>query len=244
MSNKEWFSSWFDTKYYHILYKNRDESEAKVFIGNLINNLGLSEGTKVLDLACGKGRHSITMNEHGLDVLGVDLSPNSIEIANRSMKDGLRFEVHDMREQLDEQFDVVFNLFTSFGYFSDLEDNSRVIQSVNGMLKDNGLFVIDFMNSVKVINSLVAHENKIVEGIEFELTRNYDGVRITKDIRFSDEGRNYHHTESVQALRLDDFEELLTKNGFKIEKTFGNFYLEPFDSKTSDRLIIIAQKVK
>jgi 2-polyprenyl-3-methyl-5-hydroxy-6-metoxy-1,4-benzoquinol methylase len=244
MSNKEWFSSWFDTKYYHILYKNRDESEAKIFISNLIQKLELSKGTKVLDLACGKGRHSITMHEHGLDVLGVDLSPNSIKIANESAQDGLRFEVHDMRETINEKFDIVFNLFTSFGYFSDLEDNSRVMKSVNDMLNSDGLFVIDFMNSVRVINSLVAQENKTIEGIEFELTRKYDGVRITKDIRFSDEGCNYHHSESVQALGLDDFNELLTNNGFKIKKTYGNFELEPFDSKTSDRLIIVAQKIK
>ena len=60
MSQKEWFASWFDSPYYHLLYQHRDDNEAKQFIGHLTEALDLPQGAKVLDLACGKGRHSIT----------------------------------------------------------------------------------------------------------------------------------------------------------------------------------------
>ena len=69
-----WFSSWFDSPYYHILYKERNFREAQIFIDNLTFYLNMDEGSKVLDLACGKGRHSIYLNQLGYDVLGVDLT--------------------------------------------------------------------------------------------------------------------------------------------------------------------------
>ena len=79
----DWFKAWFNTPYYHTLYKNRDNSEAKAFIENMIDYLHLEKGAKVMDLACGKGRHSITLNENGLDVVGLDLSDESIAYAKQ-----------------------------------------------------------------------------------------------------------------------------------------------------------------
>ncbi|MEN8885269.1 MAG: methyltransferase domain-containing protein, partial [Winogradskyella sp.] len=77
-SKKQWFASWFDTPYYHILYKDRDYSEAQVFMDNLTNYLNIPNGGKILDLACGKGRHSVYLNKLGYNVTGVDLSEKSI----------------------------------------------------------------------------------------------------------------------------------------------------------------------
>src|SRR5690554_744393 len=76
-----WFETWFDTSYYHILYQNRDFVEAERFITNLLAFLKLPAGSNCLDLACGKGRHSVFLNKHGLKVTGVDLSENSINEA-------------------------------------------------------------------------------------------------------------------------------------------------------------------
>ena len=83
MSKKEWFATWFETDYYHTLYKYRDKAEAEHFIEHLIEELNAEKGSKVLDLACGKGRHSITLHELGMDVLGADLSSNSIGMAQQ-----------------------------------------------------------------------------------------------------------------------------------------------------------------
>ena len=81
MSKKEWFEEWFDTSYYHTLYKHRNDEEAAQFIERIVAELPLKTGAHVLDLACGKGRHSITLNKLGFNVLGVDLAANSIDKA-------------------------------------------------------------------------------------------------------------------------------------------------------------------
>lgn len=240
----EWFASWFDTKYYHTLYQNRDNIEARRFIENLIADLKIPKGKNVLDLACGKGRHSITLNELGYNVLGVDLSSNSIKIASQFSSDSLSFAVHDMRNTIEGKvFDAIFNLFTSFGYFDDESDNLSVLHAINSMLNEDGLLIIDFMNATHVINTLVTFELKSVDGIDFKIERNYDGKHIYKEIEFSDNGEIFHFTERVQALTIDIFENLLSKSGFRILRTFGDFDLSPFDKLQSDRLIIIAQKV-
>lgn len=243
MSSKEWFAEWFDTSYYHTLYRDRNDEEAALFISNLILFLELDKSSKVLDLACGKGRHSVTLNKLGYNVLGVDLSPNSIQQAKQCENDRLKFAVHDMREVIQgEKFDAIFNLFTSFGYFDALCDNECVIRSIHTMLNENGFLIIDFMNAEKVISNLVMKELKSVDGIDFRIERIYDGTHIFKHIRFDADGRSHHYTERVQALKVGDFEKLLTENGFTIIRTFGDFSLNPYDPNTSDRLIIIAKK--
>jgi 2-polyprenyl-3-methyl-5-hydroxy-6-metoxy-1,4-benzoquinol methylase len=241
-TEQAWFASWFDTNYYHILYKNRDDSEASYFIENLFHKLKLSNET-VLDLACGKGRHSIFLNSLGLNVLGVDLSENSISLASTSLKVNLDFKVHDMREVIkDKTFDVVFNLFTSFGYFDNDEDNHAVLKSVHQMLHPNGRLVIDFMNAHKVVNSLVKTETKTIDGIQFDIKRNYDGKFITKDILVIDQDKTFDYQEKVRAFFKDDFIDLLHQNGFVIKEVYGDFSLNNFDQNTSDRLIIVASK--
>jgi cyclopropane fatty-acyl-phospholipid synthase-like methyltransferase len=243
MEKKEWFAEWFDTRYYHILYKNRDDKEAERFIDNLCKHLGLKKDAYALDLACGKGRHSVTLNKHGYKVLGADLSAHSINEASQFSKEGLEFVVQDMRIPIEgEKFDAIFNLFTSFGYFDEMGDNIRVIQSANTMLDSNGLFVIDFMNANRVIHQLVEKETKEVDGIVFHITREYDGQHIFKHIRFHADNHDYNFTERVQALKYADFEKMLTSNGFKILSIFGDFDLNTFDENSSDRLILIAQK--
>ncbi len=243
MADNEWFKSWFDTKYYHILYKDRDESEADRFIKNIAGYLEIEPGSYVLDLACGSGRHAKKLCDLGFKVVGADLSENSISTAKKSKAENLEFIVHDMRQVISNYtFDYVFNMFTSFGYFEDKSDNDAVLQSIHTMLNSQGILILDFMNVEKVIDNLISEEKKQIDGLEFEIARSYDQSHITKDISFVDEGKRYHFQERVQALKLEDFEELMLRNGFNILRTFGNFDLEPFNASISDRLIIIAAK--
>lgn len=240
--NPEWFEEWFDTRYYHILYKDRNHAEAETFVMNLVNRLQMKPEHEVLDLACGKGRHSIFLNKLGLHVTGADLSCNSIAEARKSENADLHFVVHDMREVLEGyQFDFIVNLFTSFGYFDDQSDNLLVLQSIRQMLAPGGKLVIDFMNTEYVTANMVVHETKVVEGIAFQLERSSDGAHIYKKIQFDDAGKSFCFTEKVQALTLADFQKLLEKTGFTLLETFGDFQLNPFDAQTSERLILIAE---
>ena len=238
---KEWFAEWFNTEYYHILYQDRNEEEANRFISNLLSFLSIPKKSKLLDLACGKGRHSKILNSFSYDVIGVDLSENSILEAKKETTTTLRFDTHDMRKVIPNlKFAAVFNLFTSFGYFDSPEENQKVCSSVSEMLNSKGKFVIDFMNAEKVIRNLVHSEEKTIDGITFKLERRFDGKHIFKEIYFSDKGQNFHFTERVQALNLQDFQALLSAS-FKILDTFGSFDLTPFSAVNSDRLIIIAE---
>lgn len=234
-----WYASWFDTPYYHILYKDRDYHEAQLFIDNITAYLNLPEEAKILDLACGKGRHSIYLNTLGYDVTGADLSANSINEAQKSANDTLHFMVHDMREPFPTKYDAIFNLFTSFGYFDDDADNIRTLKAICESLSEYGFAVIDFMNVIKVIENLVPQEVKTVEGIEFHLKRYVEDNHIIKEIHFTDKGKEYNFTEKVQALTLHDFEQMMKEAGIYLLDVFGDYRLRKFYKHESDRLIMI-----
>ena len=234
-----WFASWFDTPYYHILYKDRDHAEAQHFMDNLTHYLNLPEDAKILDLACGKGRHSLYLNQLGYDVTGADLSENSIAAASEFANEKLHFKVHDMREPFEEKFDAVFNLFTSFGYFESDDDNLTTLKAIKESLTEYGFAVIDFMNVNYVINNLVPDEVKTVEGIDFYIKRYVKDNHIFKEIDFEDKGQKFHFTEKVKALTLDDFEQMMEEAGIFLLDVFGDYKLRKFFKNDSERLIMI-----
>jgi SAM-dependent methyltransferase len=236
---KAWYASWFDTPYYHILYKDRDYAEAQSFMDNLTNYLNLPENGKILDLACGKGRHSVYLNKLGYDVTGVDLSEQSINYAKQFENDSLRFDVHDMTKPYPETFDAVFNLFTSFGYFENDDCNLRTIEAIKVELNTFGFGVIDFMNANYVINNLVAENTKTVEGITFHQKRSVKNGYIVKNIAFEIDGEQYNFEERVKALTLEDFNRLFEKAGVYLLDVFGDYKLKKYHPETSERLLMI-----
>lgn len=234
-----WFASWFDTPYYHILYKDRDYEEAQLFMDNITGYLNLPEDAKILDLACGKGRHSIYLNKLGYDVTGADLSENSIKEASKHTNDKLHFVVHDMRDTCNEKYDAIFNLFTSFGYFESDDDNLTTLKAIHNSLTEYGFAVIDFMNVHKVIADLVTQETKVIDGIEFHIKRYVEDNHIIKEIDFNDKGQQFHFTEKVKALTLEDFEAMMEEAGIYLLDVFGDYKLHKFYKNESERLIMI-----
>lgn len=237
--SENWFAAWFDTAYYHQLYKDRNYREAQVFMDNLTHYLNLPEGAKVLDLACGKGRHSIYLNQLGFDVLGADLSENSIAEASKNTNSKLHFKVHDMRMPFEEKYDAIFNLFTSFGYFESDDDNLTTLKSIKESLSEYGFAVIDFMNVNHVIANLVPEEVKTVDNIDFHIKRYVKDNHIFKEIDFEDNGEKFHFTEKVQALSLQDFEAMMEEAGIYLLDIFGDYKLKKFHKTESERLIMI-----
>lgn len=243
MNAKEWFASWFDTTFYHLLYQERDESEARKFVVNLLNHLKLPGNSYILDLACGKGRHSLTLNELGMNVLGVDLSEKSIAHAKQFEKDNLRFRVQDMRETFaTNEFDCVLNLFTSFGYFDEEFENQKVLNGVSAMMKEGGIFVLDYLNIHTAIQNLVPHEEKEIENVQFAINRSFDGVFLRKQIEVSCSMEKHLFEEKVRGFCQEEIENMLTTANLTIVEQFGDFNLNEFDSKTSPRLIFICKK--
>lgn len=236
---ENWFETWFNSPYYHILYKDRDETEAQLFMDNLTHYLNLPEEAKILDLACGKGRHAIYLNQLGYDVTGIDLSENSIAEASKSSNDALHFKVHDMREQTQEKYDAIFNLFTSFGYFEKEEDNYKALLAIKESLTEYGFAVIDFMNTNYVVNNLVPEEVKTVDDIAFHIKRYVKDGHIYKEIDFEDQGQKFHFMEKVRALTLQDFEAMMEKAEIYLLDLFGDYKLRKFFKNDSERLIMI-----
>ncbi len=241
--HNEWFKCWFDSPYYHVLYKNRDFSEAELFIDNLLQLIRPEKANRFLDVGCGKGRHAIYLNKKGFDVTGIDLSQKSISCAKLSENETLHFYTHDMRKLFrSNYFDVAVNLFTSFGYFEKERDDYAVINSASKALKPNGIFVLDFMNSKKVMNQLSCSETKLIDEIEFNISKTHENNFIVKKIDFIDKGGKYHFEERVKALTLSDFQKYFEANKLKIVHLRGNYGLEEFDVESSERLIIVARK--
>ncbi|MGQ0827769.1 MAG: class I SAM-dependent methyltransferase [Bacteroidota bacterium] len=239
----QWFENWFDSPYYHILYKHRDHKEAELFIDKLIGLLKPEKDSRFLDLACGKGRHSIYLNKKGFDVTGIDLSRQSITHASQCENEKLHFFVHDMRKPFRiNYFNYVLNLFTSFGYFDNERDDIATIDSIYKALQPNGIFVLDFLNIQKAVRDIVPEELHIVDDITFNIRKKTENDFIVKDIQFSDKGNNYHFQERLKMITLDDLEKYFSAKKLKVLHLLGNYELEKFNEGKSERLIIIAQK--
>lgn len=240
----EWFDEWFDSPYYHILYRHRDHDEAREFLEHLVSYLHISREHKVLDLACGKGRHSIYLNEKGFNVVGVDLSAKNISHAKQFENERLQFFIHDMREVFaEEEFDFVLNMFTSFGYFDSEQENEQAICAAAKALKPGGRLLLDFLNPYTVIHHLVPCAHKKIDGIEFRITKDVsDDGYIVKDIEFADKGRSYHYQERVKAIRRVDFLRYFEKAGLEVLDIFGDYDLHAYDAEHSKRMIFVVKK--
>lgn len=144
----EWFKEWFDTTLYEKMYAHRDEKDAKMLATLIQHHFPKENYPDVIDLACGRGRHSFNFATAGYSVTGFDLSKKAIEKAKGNTSDALlgkvHFYTHDMRNPIHKKCDLLINLFTSFGYFKQDEENELVISRMTEAVKKNGAIVIDF----------------------------------------------------------------------------------------------------
>lgn len=245
MEKQPWFKDWFNSPYYHQLYFNRDEEEAAAFIDKLINYLRPEQGARMLDVACGKGRHSIHLAEKGFDVTGIDLSEDSIEEALRHETGQLHFYRHDMRLPFwINYFDYAFNFFTSFGYFNTRREHDNGIRTIAGALKFDGIFVMDYLNVHYAEDHLVHQFDKEVDDVNFFITKWFDETHFFKKITVEDEALEAPliFTEKVAKFSLGDFTEMFAYQGLQIQEVFGDYNFASYDVKKSPRLIMIAKK--
>jgi len=241
--NKEWFDEWFGSPYYHILYRNRDENEARNFLNHLFELLNFDKSQRILDLACGKGRHAIYLNQRGYTVSGIDLAEDSIRYARKFENEDLKFFIHDMREPFqNNQFDLVLNMFTSFGYFETREENLNVVRNVYTSLVEGGVFLLDFLNPYTAINHLQPEEKKEINGIQFHISKRLKEGFIQKDIKFTDQGKPYHFVERVKAIPRTEFLEYFKETDFEVNDIFGSYALDAYQKETSERMIFLLRK--
>lgn len=244
---KNWFIYWFNSPFYHKLYFKRDEDEAEMFITQLIEHLNPEKKSSMLDVACGKGRHSKTLAQQGFSVTGIDISEDSIAFAKQLENENLEFYQHDMRLPFRiNYYDFVFNIFTSFGYFNSRRENEDALHTITSSLKPGGILILDYLNIHYVENKLVYNEEKIIDKTHYEIHRWHDTTHFYKRIRVTDSSLKepMEHIEKVEKISLGDFTDMFSYQHLQVQEVFGNYQLHDFDVKASPRLILIAKKLK
>jgi SAM-dependent methyltransferase len=246
MPEKAWYKEWFNSPYYYILYKNHNTHEACGFIRQLVKHLNPPPESRMLDVACGKGRHSKLLAELNYDVTGIDLSEMAIKEAKAFEAENLHFFQHDMRMPFwIRYFDYAFNFFTSFGYFRTAREHDNATRTIAQSLKSNGVLVIDYLNVRYAEDHLVKSEQKTIDGVKFKIARWHDEEHFFKQIQIEDKGITKHlFTEKVAKLTLGNFTEMFAYQGLQIQEVYGDYSFADYNIRKSPRLIMIANKLK
>jgi SAM-dependent methyltransferase len=246
MPANEWYKNWFNSPFYHKLYFERDESEAKNFIKKLVDHLNPPAGCRMLDIACGKGRHSKILASFGFDVTGFDISPDSIGEANRSATEQLHFFVHDMRLPFwVNYYDFAFNFFTSFGYFSTRREHDDAIRTISASIKKGGTVLFDYLNVHYAEDHLIHNEVKSIDDTRYEIHRWHNDQHFFKKVIVTDPTLSgpVEFTEQVAKFSLGDFTEMLAFQKMQVTEVFGDYNLNGYNVRSTPRMIVAATKI-
>lgn len=243
-----WFQEWFDTPFYEQLYSHRDNEEARKLAKLISDFFPPSKYPTALDLACGRGRHSYNLANLGYHVMGLDLSPNAIQKARELTPKHItikpEFGIHDMRNPVGNQFHLVVNLFTSFGYFEEEASNQLVIKNFADAVSSDGALVIDFLNPTFVKINLIPHEKHTIGEYEVEIDRFVERDMVKKHIQFThpDTNERQTFTEQVKLYEASWFEHQLLENHLRIQQMYGDYDGKEYNMNHSSRLILFAKK--
>ncbi len=237
----EWFSEWFGTDYYKMLYGNRNNSEAEALVQSILTRTSLPKGAAVWDMACGRGRHLFWFDQAGMTTYGSDLSTNSIEEASKNVPSAA-LRVHDMRKEAPfaSEMDLTVNLFTSMGYFADPDDDLMVLKRAYDSVRAGGYFVLDFLNADTVEANLIPQSEKVVNDVRFVSERSIESGFIVKRIRVHAAGQEHQFKEQVRAYSPSMLAALLEQVGFSVTVRLGRDMMEPLAG--SDRCVLLAKK--
>jgi SAM-dependent methyltransferase len=244
-----WYVNWFSSKLYLELYKHRNEDDARNLINLIQRTLPLKKGDKVLDVCCGAGRYSIELARRGFNVTGFDLSKFLISEAKKNYKNlperfiKANFLNKDMRKfDFKKSFDLAANLFTSFGYFFDDEENFLVFKNVSASLKKNGYFVFDFLNGNYLRKNIVPYDKKVFQGKEFISKRRIERDFVIKEITVTSGSKKISYEEILKLYDIKTLKKAFLENRLKVIHSFGDYFGNSYNREKSQRIILIAQK--
>ncbi len=242
MNRKDWYHHWFGEEYLKV-YAHRDENEAKSLVNLILSQLPINENTEILDVCCGAGRHVNLLAGKGVKVTGIDLSSTLIKRAYRDKNCNAAFVQADMRYlPFGCRFDVILNLFTSFGYFETHEENLTVLDEFYRVLKHSGYFVFDYLNAPYIEENLIPFHQMRVGDVMVEQKREISNRRVNKTIRLTKDGMQNMFFESVFLYRPREIMEILADAGLKPLVRFGDYDGSEFNDQ-SPRLLIIGEKI-
>jgi len=241
-----WYRDWFNSENYLRVYRHRDNTDAERLVELIINNTQLELNSKILDMACGSGRHSIIFAKTGFDVTAIDLSQRLISDAKTNAHQNhvkINFILSDiLKFQTSERFKLALNLFTSIGYFDNDEDNFQVILKAYQFLDSGGYFVIDYFNKKYLTANLIPTTVFSENGYRITQNRSIHKNRVIKDIMIEQKGSIEEFYESVRLYSYDEMLDYIKKAGFSIIQVSGDYYGNKFNHDSSPRLIIFGRK--
>ncbi len=241
-----WTPQWFGHPAYEVVYRQRNEQEASLLADLIEHTVQPEPGSRILDVACGRGRHARVFARRGYRVTGVDINPDVLEEARRrTLREGLSvtYLQADMRNlPFASEFDGVINLFTSFGYFDTDEEHVRALTSMCRALKPGGWLVQDFLNASYVRHHLVPHDERCYNGLHIVQERYIDEAGfLFKRITLREKTRVETFVERVRLFELEDFKAMYRQAGLNLQACFGDYQGAPY-RPDSPRLILYARR--
>ncbi len=237
-----WFNKWFNEDYLK-LYSHRSMEEAYDQVHALTKLFDLKKSASILDLACGTGRHSIAFAGMGYSVIGVDLSSILISKARKRAKKSKSLQVEFIIQNMFDlsnlgQFDLVVNLFTSFGYFDSDEKNASIFDVVCKHLKPNGYFILDYLHPFQVVSTLIPKENRLIDQENILITRKIEEGSVIKTISFPE--RDYQ--ERVKLYHREQIETMMAEKGLSVVSVFNDYQGNPWKEKGERQLFVCKRK--
>jgi ubiquinone/menaquinone biosynthesis C-methylase UbiE len=249
MKDIPWYQAFFGEDYLRIYAPFLPPEKTEREVAGIITLLNLPEGSRILDLCCGHGRHAIPLAQHGYQITGLDLSERLLERAEAEAEIqgvNIRWVHSDMKHiPFENEFDAVINVFTSFGYLENEDEDRQVLQQVYRALKPQGLFLLESVYQPRVMRSFTPHGITryddgllVLEERRIDLLSSRNEVRITM---LEKEGRRTEHRHSMRIYTLSELVQMLSSVDLPVQAYYGGFdgSILTMDS----RLVVISQKV-
>ena len=217
----EWFEEWFGETYL-ALYPHRDDAEAERAVALIMRTIPWQHGWRVLDVACGAGRHARALSDVGARCIGLDLSAVLLRRARtRAPVPLIRADMRALPVR-PGSMDLTVNLFTSFGYFATDAEHAGALAGMAATLRPAGWLVLDFLNADAVRTGLVPDEETHLAGQPVRIRRELtdDGRVVQKRITTA-EGRVF--TERVRLFSREELAGMLEAAGLVVRHCFGDY---------------------